>query len=139
MEGKTMFRLEFGSRRGKPVGFTLIELMIVVAVVAILAAIAIPAYNDQVRRSRRADAMSALESMAMAQEQWRANNRRYATLAELGGSPVSDYYDFTVETATAADFLLRATSKGPQLQDTACPRLELNRRQVRTPPECWRR
>jgi type IV pilus assembly protein PilE len=110
-----------------------------VAVIAILAVIALPAYNDQVRRSRRADAMSALESMAMAQEQWRANNRRYATLAQLGGAAGSNYYDFTVESATASDFVLRATAKGAQLSDTACLQLELNRRQVRTPSECWRR
>lgn len=120
-------------------GFTLIELMVVVAVIAILAAIALPAYSDHVRRSRRADAMSTLESLAMAQEQWRANARTYATLAELGGAPASDFYDFSVETNTAADFVLRATAKGAQLTDTACPRMELNRRRVRTPPECWQR
>ena len=64
-------------------GFTLIELMVVLVIVTILLSIAIPAYEDQMRRSRRADAINGLESMVLRQEQWRANNPRYGTLAPV--------------------------------------------------------
>ena len=68
-----------GQRRG----FTLIELMIAVAVVGILMAIAYPSFMDQVRKSRRADAVAALTAVQQAQERWRANQPSYASNAQL--------------------------------------------------------
>ena len=59
-------------------GMTLLELMIVVAIVGILAAVAIPAYNGYVTRSRRADAFTALETVRAAQEMFRAEQGEYA-------------------------------------------------------------
>jgi type IV pilus assembly protein PilE len=122
-------------------GFTLIELMIVVAVVAILAALAIPSYNDQIRRSRRADAMSALESLALRQEQWRANNATYGTLAEIGGVASTEFYNYTVVENTAANFRLRATAivGSGQDRDSGCTQLEVDRNRVKTPANCWGR
>lgn len=58
-------------------GFTLIELMIVVAVVAILASFAVPAYNEQVRKGRRADAMAAMNETAQALERFYTLNNTY--------------------------------------------------------------
>ena len=60
-------------------GFTLIELMIVVAEVAILAAIAYPSYQEYVMRSRRVEAQSLLNDAAARQERWRAQNGSYMT------------------------------------------------------------
>ena len=72
-----------GSRRG----FTLIELMIAVAVVGILMAIAYPSFLDQVRKSRRADAVAALTAVQQAQERWRANSPGYADNSRLSAAP----------------------------------------------------
>ncbi len=62
------------NKPASPKGFTLIELMIVVAIIGILATIAYPSYQDQVRKSRRASAMIAVEEVAQAQERNRSLN-----------------------------------------------------------------
>ena len=67
-------------------GFTLIELMIVVAIIAIIAAVALPSYFDSIRKSRRSDAISEIARVQQAQERWRANNvANNATLTGAGG------------------------------------------------------
>jgi type IV pilus assembly protein PilE len=71
--------------RGKE-GVTLLEVMIVVAIVGILAAVAIPAYNDYITRSRRSDAFTALETVRAAQEMYRAEQGGYGvSFAALAG------------------------------------------------------
>ena len=66
-------------------GFTLIEIMIVVAVVAILLAVALPAYQEQVRKTKRSLARAELQELLGRQEQYFVNNRSYATaLGQLG-------------------------------------------------------
>ncbi|MCP3852652.1 MAG: prepilin-type N-terminal cleavage/methylation domain-containing protein [Gammaproteobacteria bacterium] len=64
-------------------GFTLIEIMIVVAVVAILAAIAVPSYSDYVLRAKRVDAANKLMDIANRQQQYFLDNRSYGTAAQL--------------------------------------------------------
>jgi type IV pilus assembly protein PilE len=59
-------------------GFTLIELMVVLSIIAIIAAIAIPSYNEQVRKSRRADAVRTIGQLQLSLERWRAENPSYA-------------------------------------------------------------
>jgi type IV pilus assembly protein PilE len=94
-------------------GFTLIELMIVVAVASILVAIAVPTYQNQIRHSRRTDAKTALLDMAVRQEKYLTLGNTYTTTASnLGystlGVPIgSGYYDMyvcigTATTSTAA-------------------------------------
>ena len=77
-------------------GFSLIELMIVVAVIGILAAVAYPAYQDYVIRSKRADAMNALSSIRIAQEKHRANNITFA-------EKISDLDGYTADTVDSPD------------------------------------
>lgn len=101
-------------------GFTLIELMIVVAIVGILAAVTLPAYNRYVQRARVAEATSVLASMAVRMEQFFQDNRTYVgacangTVAPLpnpvgsGGSG----FAFTCPTLTAATYTVTATGTG---------------------------
>jgi type IV pilus assembly protein PilE len=123
-----------GEQRATPVvvpaGFTLIELMIVVIVIAVLAAVAYPTFVEQVRKSRRADAITALNRIAQAQERWRANNPTYtnslAPSALNVPNPSSGYYTLSLATdaATAARrYVATATATGAQAADTKCTSL----------------
>jgi type IV pilus assembly protein PilE len=106
-------------------GMTLIELLIVVAIVGILAAVAGPAWNDQVIKSRRADARNTLLAAQIEQEQYRANNLTYATSMSAMGmgsfdSTSRDYYRLEVVSADATSFLITATPNGNQANDSTC-------------------
>ena len=106
-------------------GMTLIELLIVVAIVGILAVIAGPAWNDQVIKSRRADARNTLLAAQIEQEQYRANNLTYATSMSamgIGGfdSTTRDYYRVEVVSADATGFLITATPNGNQANYSTC-------------------
>jgi type IV pilus assembly protein PilE len=70
-------------------GFTLIELMIAVAIVAVLAAIAIPSYSEYIRRSRITEAVSALSGMRVKMEQFFQDNRTYVGACGAPGSSVA--------------------------------------------------
>ena len=107
-------------------GFTLIELIVAVAIVGILAAIAIPSYQDSVRKSRRSDAKGALMGLANAMERYFTATSSYlgaagttATPANTGApriyapkSPVDGggpkYYNLTINAATASTYTLYA-------------------------------
>jgi type IV pilus assembly protein PilE len=121
-------------------GFTLVELMVVVAIVGILAAIAIPSYTSYIKRSTRSAAQMHMIDIAQAEQQYMADNRAYtSTLSDLGLSTpakVSDNYTITV-TPTAgppATFIITATAKGNQLSDG---NLSLNSAGVKSPEANW--
>ena len=99
-------------------GFTLIELMIVLAIVAIIAAVALPAFNEQVRKSRRSEAMNGVSNLQLRQEAWRTNHASYGTLIELGGA-TNPYYTLSVTVPTATGYVITAApiSGGPQASD----------------------
>lgn len=87
-------------------GFTLLEIMIVVAIVGILAMFAVPAYNDSVRKSRRAEAFTALAAVQQSQERWRGGNAEYSTsLSELrvAETTPNGYYAIGVSAPAEAD------------------------------------
>lgn len=119
----------------KSAGFTLIELMIVIAIVSILLAIGIPAYNDQMRKSRRSEAKQLLSDLVLKQEKWRSNHATYGTMTQIGGAASiasdSGYYTVGAVTLPAAtgtcaapstsnSYVITATAAGTQASDTRC-------------------
>jgi type IV pilus assembly protein PilE len=121
-------------------GFTLIELMIVVTIISILAAIAYPSYQNSVRKSRRADAKGVVLQASQWMERFYTTNNRYPTPAEfnanslftkspLEGGPQA--YTITVVRPTPNTFTLSATPIGPQTSDTDCGTLSLRQTGVK--------
>lgn len=122
-------------------GFTLIELMIVVAVVAILAAIAYPNFNDSVRKSRRGQAKADMAEMAQNLERWHTMNNTYvgadAKLPTQSPKEGTARYALKVE-GTQAGFTITATPKTGQDKDK-CGELKLDQAGRKTPTTegCW--
>lgn len=93
-------------------GFTLLEIMIVVVVVAILAAVALPSYRDYITRSQLAEAYTNLADVSTKLEQYFQDNRTYAgacaagTVAPLPNAP--KYFTFTCPTLTATAYTVQA-------------------------------
>ena len=133
-------------------GFTLIELMIVLVVMAVLTVIAVPAYNAQIMGSRRDEGNTFLLQAAVKQEQFYLDNSVYtADMTDLGYalSPAlssEGFYEITAIIANAGQtFAFTATRKGAQVSDTNCGNLTLNNFGVKwgtgTDPDpgknCW--
>lgn len=115
-------------------GFTLVELMIVVVIVSILATIAISGYTNQVRKSRRTEARTALLDMASREERFMSTNSAYSNtpsdLGYTGALPItvgSGYYQISIPTLNAAtstvpaSFTLTATAVTGKGQDKDLP------------------
>ena len=111
----------------------MIELMVVLVIAAILTSIAWPAFQNQVLRGRRSDAMSALAAVSQAQERWRSDNPAYqSVIANLPGVPAvsqGGHYDLTMVegTVTAYAYTARATVKttSPQANDSSCQVMQM--------------
>lgn len=119
-------------------GFTLIELMITVAVIAIISAIAIPSYQNHILKSRRSEAITQLLQAQLKQEKlWLTSSpHKYSRdINELGVSN-SSYYTFSTE-AQDNGYQLKATATGSQLKDSACLSLTINQHSDKTPSNCW--
>lgn len=122
----------------KATGFTLIELMVVVVIIGILAAIAYPSYMDSVRKSRRADAKAALSNAAQALERYYTEKNTYlnAILGDAAGAIFPDhtpsdqahnsaYYILSITNQGASTYTLNATPTGTMAADS-CGTLTLD-------------
>ena len=144
-------------------GFTLTEIMIVVAIIGILAAIAYPSYQDSVRKSRRADARAVVMEAAQFMERFYTENFCYSnrrtptgcngaavalpaplTVSPSGSAAGTQYYNITLTNLAATTFTLNAAPTGVQSSDTGCGTLSLTNTGAKTVSgskpvtECWR-
>ena len=108
-------------RKKTAYGFSLTELLIVIAIVAILASITLPSYSSYVYKTRRADAVASLLQLQLAQEQWRATYGVYSIgLQELGwqNQSADNFYELAFETAQPGAWLATAKPVGVQAGDS---------------------
>lgn len=137
-------------RAAKANGFTLIELMIVVVILGIIVAIAYPAYTNQVQKTRRADATTALLGAAQQLERCFTRFNSYLQAdgcPNLTGPTERGFYTIGfaegdgVVGRSQTTFTLTATPQGSQAGDTACGVFTLDHRGNRTPApsvdRCW--
>ena len=130
-------------------GFNLIEIVVVVGLVAIIAAIAVNSYQSHIRKSYRAEAKQTLLSMMLSEERFRSRNITYGNLTDIIGSQIttaSGRYTLSVLNNTATSYTLRATATGNQANDkqdsTTCSPLEIvvnGATETKTPATCWTR
>ena len=123
-------------------GFTLTELMIVVAIVAILAAIGLPSYRNYAREAKRSDAHDAITTIANLEERFFTENNRYtANPTDLGyasNTPNSNegYWQLSIPTGSATAYTIRAVPTGTHT-DPDCPQIEQNSLGAKSPTTCW--
>ena len=124
-------------------GFTLVELMVTVAIVAILFSIAVPSYSLYMKRSRRGEAEGALMDIAQREQTYLLDQRAYAVgagaVATLTTLPadVNAYYTVTINPgATAVSFIATATPKAGTAQ-AGDPTLTIDNTGAKTPTNVW--
>jgi type IV pilus assembly protein PilE len=128
--------------RSRQKGFTLIELMITVVIIAILASIALPSYQQYVKRGNRSAAQAQMMDIANRQQQFLVANRAYATkqnLEDSGYSPpeeVSANYDYSISIGSGAvpSYTIQFTAIGSQVSDGD---LSLTSDGTKSPAEKW--
>ena len=110
------------------VGFTLIELMIGVAIVGVLSSLALPSFEGPLQRARRADVLVSMVQIQAAQERYRGNANLYGSLAEIGVAATSSagHYLLRASAAGADGYDVHATATGAQARDTACRHMKLS-------------
>jgi type IV pilus assembly protein PilE len=108
-------------------GFTLVELMIGVAITGVLTSVALPSFEGQLQRARRSDALVSVLNVQLAQERYRSNSDRYGSLADIGSPATSAarHYQLQTLSADADGYELLATATGLQARDAACRHLRL--------------
>ncbi len=127
----------------KAAGFTLIELMIVVAIIGILAAFAYPAYGRYMFDARRTDGMGALLTAMQTMERCRATSYSYEGCT-INAASEEGYYAIAASNVTTTTFTLTATAQGAQANDTACPSLTIDQASQKGPVDtsgaaaCWK-
>lgn len=132
--------------RKNDLGFSLLELMIVVGIIAIISAIAFPSYSRYILKSRRSEAMTNLVKFQAAYEEYNAQNNTYPASNTLPPAitpiPSTTYYSYTSAT-TASSYTITATAIAgkSQVKDkegaVACSTMTINNVGTQTPAACW--
>lgn len=123
-------------------GFSLIELMIVIVIVGVLAAVAWPSYQNYVIRANRGAAQAFMMTIAGREEQYLLTNRSYTTTIGTGGlgltapTETNGRYTFVVTNPTTSSWLITATATGNQVSDG---NLTLSSDGTKTPTDKWKR
>jgi len=123
-------------------GFSLIELMAVLVIIGILAAVAWPSYQNYVIRANRAAAQSFMMTISNRQEQYLLTNRSYTTTIGTGGlglaapNETNGRYTFAVTNPTTSSYTITATATGNQISDGD---LTLSSDGTKTPIDKWKR
>ena len=121
-------------------GFTLIELMIVVVIIGIIAAVAYPSYNNSVPKARRSDGQAALMDIMNAEERYFTENNTYTTtIADVNKSTTSEEGHYTISAAACGSgidtcVILTGTPQGTQASDG---NLTLNSLGIKLPVDKW--
>jgi len=128
-------------------GFTIMELLVALAILGILTAIAIPAYKGYNLKARRADGLHAVLAIQLAEEKYRTHNTQYGDLTQVwGGNTASPagHYTLAISAVGASSYTVTASAAGAQTNDTengtACSTLTLtysNGTTIKTPTDCW--
>lgn len=134
-------------RKKGTIGYTLIELLVTVSIVSILSSSAAVLYSSYVKKGRRNDGINSILSISLAEEEYRAQNTSYGTLAQVWSSvstSTEGYYTLAISNVSATGYTITATTSGSQVGDaangTSCNTLTLtmsNGTITKTPAACW--
>ena len=108
-------------------GFTLIEMLCAVAVAGVLSSVALPSFEGQVQRARRADLLVSMMPMQAAQERYRSNGMNYGSLATIGvaARSASGNCDLQAPSFDTDGYEVLAVAHGAQARDTGCSHMSL--------------
>ena len=127
-------------QRSNQCGFTLIEVLLVVAIIGILAAIAYPSYGEYLKKSRRSDGHLALLSEIQALERCKSTRYSYASCNLSATTSQENFYTLSL-TTTASTFTITATGQHQQATDDECQVMTINHLGAKTPDtaatNCW--
>ena len=103
-------------------GFTLIEMLAVVTMTGALTSVALPTFEGQLQRARRADVLVSMMQVQAAQERWRSNGARYGSLADIGtpARSAAGHYRLQLVSADEEGYDVLATASGAQARDAGC-------------------
>ncbi len=108
-------------------GFTLIEMLAVVTMTGALTSVALPAFEGQLQRARRADVLVSMMQVQAAQERWRSNGARYGSFADIGtpARSAAGHYRLQLVSADEDGYDVLATASGSQARDAGCRNMAL--------------